>query len=420
MSVNAPARPFPWRWKTLLILGLIVVALLLAVRLWVIFTPLLIAFLLTYIWNPVVTYLERWMSRVAAIAALYAGFLGVLALIALFGVPALVRQTVTFIDEGFIGERVLDDRDKNGAWDPGEPYEDANGNHRYDPPRFREFVAWSEKQVSDLLGTNGGWKQAYQRITERLRGKETDILSALQEAVGTAFRGALTSFKGVLIALSYVLFIPLYLFFLLKNMNRWWALFQQLIPYSYRDQALRAMTRIHEANAAFFRGQIMIAAIEGGIVFIVLTVLGVKLSLLIGVLYACLAIIPYVGVISVFTLTSIIVLADTGEFGSKFFGVVALFISIQLLENLVLQPVVLGKKVGLHPLAIIISLFVFSDLFGFLGILLAIPLASMTIILAQEYLMPILQAGERSGDTAVHRLPIGSGGTPPAGARTKS
>jgi phosphoribosylaminoimidazole-succinocarboxamide synthase len=92
---------------------------------------------------------------------------------------------------------------------------------------------------------------------------------------------------------------------------------------------------------------------------------------------------------------------------------VGLFLFIQVLENLVLQPIILGKETGLHPMAIIIALFVFADLFGFLGVLLAVPLASMTIILAQEYLLPLLREGERSGDTATHRLPIGSSPPPP-------
>jgi predicted PurR-regulated permease PerM len=409
---SSAARYFPFRWKTLLILGLVVVGLLLAVRLSVVFTPLLIAFLLTYIWNPVVTRLERWMPRVAAIAALYVAFFGVLTLLAVFAIPALVRQTVSFVDEGFIGERIVEDRNKNGVWDPGEPFEDANKNRKYDPPRFHKFVDWTEERLHDWLGADG-WKQAYLKITERLRGRESDILAAVQEAVGTILKGAVSSLKGAFTVLSYFVFIPIYLFFLLKNMNRWWALFQKLIPYSYRDQALRALTRIHEANAAFFRGQITIALLEGCLVFIVLTALGVKMSLFFGLLYGVLAIIPYVGVITVFTLTSIFVLADTGEFGTVFYGVVLLFLSIQVLENLVLQPLILGKQTGLHPMAIIIALFVFADLFGFLGVLLAVPLASMTIILAQEYLMPILLEGERSGDTSIHKLPIG--GEPPQG-----
>ena len=399
------ARTFPLRWKTLLILGLVVVALLLAVRLSVVFTPLLIAFLLTYIWNPVVTHLERWMPRVAAIGVIYIVFFGTLTLIAIFALPVLVRQTVTFVDEGFIGEQ-FEDRNGNGERDADEPYTDANGNRRYDPPRFQKFVAWTEDRLHEWLGADG-LKEAYAKVRERIRGRESDIFAALQEAAGTLLQGAVSSIKGALTVLSFFVFIPIYMFFLLKNMNRWWSLFQKLIPYSYRDQALRAMTRIHEANAAFFRGQIMIAAIEGAIVCTVLTILGVKLSFFFGLMYAVLAIIPYVGVITVFSLTSVFVLADQG-FGGTFYGVVALFLSIQVLENLVLQPIILGKETGLHPMAIIIALFVFADLFGFLGVLLAVPLASMTIILAQEYLMPILREGERSGDTATHRLPIGS------------
>jgi predicted PurR-regulated permease PerM len=407
---SAAARNFPLRWKTLLILGIVVVALLLAVRLSVVFTPLLIAFLLTYIWNPVVTRLERWMPRVAAIGVIYIVFFGGITLVAIFALPALVRQCVVFVDEGFIGEQ-FEDRNGNNERDADEPYVDANGNKNFDPARFHNLVAWIEERLHDWLGAEG-LREAYGKIRERMRGRESDILAALQEAAGTLLKGAVSSLKGAFTVLSYFVFIPIYLFFLLKNMNRWWSLFEKLIPYSYRDQALRAMTRIHDANAAFFRGQIMIAAIEGCIVFTVLTILKVKLSLFFGIMYACLAIIPYVGVITVFSLTSVFVLADQG-FGGTFYGVVGLFLFIQVLENLVLQPIILGKETGLHPMAIIIALFVFADLFGFLGVLLAVPLASMTIILAQEYLLPLLREGERSGDTATHRLPIGSSPPPP-------
>ena len=412
MTVVSP-RTFPLRWKTLLILGIVVVALLLVVRLSVVFTPLLIAFLLTYIWNPVVTYMERWMPRIAAIATLYVAFFGVLTCLFLFAVPALAHQAVAFVDEGFYGED-FQDTDKNGKRDPGEPFTDLNKNGTYDPPKFQDFMEWSEGRIQSLLGTDG-WAGAYGKIRERLRGREEDLVSMVREAGGSIIKGAVTSLKGALTVISYFIFTPIYLFFLLKNMNRWWSLFQKLVPYSYRDQTLRALTRIHSANAAFFRGQIIIAMTEGAIVFVVLTILGVKLSFFLGILYGCLAIIPYVGVITVFSLTSILVLAEGNGFNGTFYGVVALFISIQLLENLVLQPLILGKEVGLHPMAIIIALFVFADLFGFLGVLLAVPLASMTIILAQEYLMPILREGERSGDTASHRLPLGSPPPPPAG-----
>lgn len=404
MTVPPPPRSFPLRWKTLLILGIVVATLLLVVRLSVVFTPLLIAFLLTYILNPVVTRLERWMPRVAAISLLFVLFLGALVVVVGVGLPALVREGIQFVDEGFVGERILDDKNQDGIRDPGEPYEDWNGNGRYDPPRFQTLAALSAK-VQDLLGTHD-WKEAYEKISDRLRGRNTDILGALRDVAGTIIKTAMNSIKGVLLALSFMVFTPIYLFFLLKNMNRWWAKFQKLIPYSYRDQAIRTLTRIHEANAAFFRGQITIAAIEGCIVFVVLFTLKVKMPLLFGVMYACLAIVPYVGVITVFTLTSIFVLADPGS-PNTLYGVAGLFLGIQLLENLVLQPLILGKETGLHPMAIIIALFVFADLFGFLGILLAVPLASMTIILAQEYLMPILREGERSGETATYKLPIG-------------
>ena len=405
-AASPPPRGFPLRWKTLLILGIVVGLLLLLVRLKVVFTPLLIAFLLTYIWNPVVTRFERFMPRVAAIGLLYVMFFGAVTLILFFGLPALAGEIVVFVDEGFVGERILDDKNGNGLRDPGEPYEDANGNSKFDQARFHELVTWVEARLQKWLGP-GGWKEAYRRLSSGFRNRDPNMMRTLQEAAGTVLSGALSSIQGALTVVSFFVFTPIYLFFLLKNMNRWWTGFQKLIPYSYRGQAIRALTRIHEANAAFFRGQITIAALEGCVVFIVLTALGVRLPVLFGVMYGVLAIVPYLGVITVFTLTTLFVLADTGTLGGTFYGIVALFLTIQLLENLVLQPLILGKETGLHPMAIIISLFVFADLFGFLGVLLAIPLASMTIILAQEYLMPFLREGERSGDTATYSLPIG-------------
>ncbi|HEY3225376.1 MAG TPA: AI-2E family transporter, partial [Planctomycetota bacterium] len=166
--MNPPsATAFPFRWKTLLILGIVVIALLLAVRLSVVFTPLLIAFLLTYIWNPVVTKLERWMPRLAAIALIYVAFFGVLTLVALFGLPELVRQTTSFVDEGFIGDK-FEDRNKNGLRDADEPYEDSNANGRYDAPKFQKFVAWSEERLHEWLGADG-WRQAYGKLKERMK-----------------------------------------------------------------------------------------------------------------------------------------------------------------------------------------------------------------------------------------------------------
>lgn len=206
---------FPFRWKTLLILGLIVVALLLAVRLSVVFTPLLIAFLLTYIWNPVVTKLERWMPRLAAIALIYVAFYGVITLVAVLALPVLVRQTMSFVDEGFIGEK-FEDKNKNGSWDPGEPWEDSIKNGRYDAPRFQNLVAWTEDRLHEWLGTDG-WRQAYGKLKDRMRGHESDLLAALQEALGAVFQSAVSSFKGILTVVSYFVFIPIYMFFLLKT-----------------------------------------------------------------------------------------------------------------------------------------------------------------------------------------------------------
>ncbi|MBI4566621.1 MAG: AI-2E family transporter [Planctomycetes bacterium] len=387
--MNASPKMSKW-WQTILILGLVVAALVLAYHLRLIFVPLLIAFLLTYIWNPVVTALEIHMPRLAAIMLVYAGFLGGVAALALMGTPVLVNQAVVFVEEGFIGERITVDFNRNGRYDPGDRFEDANQNGKYDPPKFGRFASWSEEKLQEWIGGEEG-KELLTILREKLRGHEGDVLQAAQKVGRVLLEGALTGIHGTLAVLSFCVLVPVYMFFLLKNMNSWWERFQEIIPEAYQERLLRALERIHEANAAFFRGQILIALIEGTILFVVLTALGVKLSLFFGGLYAVLAMVPFVGVVVTFTVTSLFVLAETGGFGTVFFLVVGLFIFIQALESLVLQPVILGQQTGLHPMVVILAIFIFGELFGFLGVLLAIPLASATLILSEEYLLPLIQ-----------------------------
>jgi predicted PurR-regulated permease PerM len=148
--------------------------------------------------------------------------------------------------------------------------------------------------------------------------------------------------------------------------------------------------RVHRANAAFFRGQVTIALIEGTIVFVVLTALGVRFSFLFAAIYAVLALVPYVGIMTTFTITCLFVFVDRG-FGGTLYAVMGLFVFVQILEGFVLQPQILGKETGLHPMTIIVSIFIFGDLFGFFGVLLAVPLASATIIVVQDYLLPLVR-----------------------------
>src|SRR5262249_29454201 len=97
------------------------------------------------------------------------------------------------------------------------------------------------------------------------------------------------------------------------------------------------------------------------------------------------------------------VLADTGQFGEKFWMVVGLFALIQGLEAAVFQPLILGKETGLHPMVVILALLSAGQLLGLFGVLLAIPLTSTLKILFQDYVRPMFE--EVADLTRVRRKP---------------
>ena len=202
---------------------------------------------------------------------------------------------------------------------------------------------------------------------------------------------------------SFLILVPVYLFFLLKNLNPWWERLTHWIPRAYRTQTLSTLGRIHRANMSFFRGQIIISFLEGLIIFVGLSLFKVGYPLLFALLYAVASVIPFLGVITMFVGVELFVLADTGQFGMTFWLVAGLFGLIQVLEAAVFQPLILGKETGLHPMVIILALLSAGQLLGLFGVLLAIPLASTMKILFEDYVRPIFE--EVADLTRVRRRP---------------
>src|SRR3972149_5930806 len=131
--MRSKLSPFPARraWLSLFLVALLCGFVVLAYHLRAIFTPLLVALGIAYMVNPLVTWLEtKRVSRTASIVGLYAVALGGIAMALLFVVPALVIQGTDFFEETLVGERILDDKNGDGLWDPGDEFEDANDNQK--------------------------------------------------------------------------------------------------------------------------------------------------------------------------------------------------------------------------------------------------------------------------------------------------
>ena len=369
-------------WKIAILTALAIGIIGLAYYLRAVFLPPLVALLLAYILNPVLAALEkRRVPRMASIAGIYVVLVALLSIVVFWAVPHAFSQASAFVKDTFLGEH----------------------------PKINRLISRVEPMLIRSVGPEQAKEVVHgarERVAEIKRDLPTMSGRILRETVSFLTGGLSTVFS----VLSFIILVPVYLFFLLKNLNPWWERLTHWIPRATRDQTLSTLHRIHRANMSFFRGQLTISLIEGTIMFLGLSIMGVGYPLLFGLLYTIASVIPFLGVITMFAGVELFVLADTGQFGTMFWLVAGLFGLIQILEAAVFQPLILGKETGLHPIAIIISLLSAGQLLGLFGVLLAIPLASTVKILFEDYVLPMFE--EVADLTRIRRKPE----EPPAAA----
>ncbi|MBI3856848.1 MAG: AI-2E family transporter [Planctomycetes bacterium] len=361
-----------WKIATLSAIAVAVIAL--AYYLRAVFLPLLVALLLAYVLDPLLGALERRrVPRMASIGAVYAGLLGIMAVVVFWAVPAAFGQATDFVKDTFLGEN----------------------------PKINQLIAKIEPMIARSVGEEKA-SEIVQAARAKVAGLKRDLPQLSGRIAGEVFSFLTGGIATLFSIVSFLVLVPVYLFFLLKNLHPWWERLTHWIPRSYRSQTLSTLGRIHRGNMAFFRGQVTISLIEGLIIFLGLSGIKVGYPLLFGVLYTLASVIPFLGVVTMFSVVELYVLAGSGM-GTTFWLVAGLFGLIQVLEAAVFQPLILGKETGLHPIAVILALLSAGQLLGLFGVLLAIPLASTLKILFEDYVRPMFE--EVADLTRVRRRP---------------
>ena len=210
-----------------------------------------------------------------------------------------------------------------------------------------------------------------QLITEHLASAQTLTLKLL-----SGIKAGGTVVLGVLINL---VLIPVVMFYLLRDWNRIVARLDQLLPRRWQPRVRTIATEIDRVLAEFLRGQLAVMGVLAVYYSLGLTLAGLQFALPIGILTGLLVFIPYVG----FGLGLILgVLAALLQWSGwpGFIAVLTVYGIGQLLENYVLVPFLVGDRIGLHPLAVIFALLAFGQLFGFAGVLLALPVSAALLV----------------------------------------
>ena len=271
--------------------------------------------------------------------------------------------------------KLINDDGKNPSPQLSELF-DSNWNNRIELPgetNAQELIALENFGV-----TKGG--QWLSNLGEKLLGWLSNS------------SGKILGFFGLIIGFAM---IPIYLYYFLKEsqgIKDGWTDYVPLRASHFKDEVVKTLREINGYLISFFRGQVLVAFIDGILVGIALTVFGLPYGLLIGVFMAFLGIIPYIGNILCLIPACIIAYFHGGSepFGLPQWGyvtgVLAIFIVVQQINSLMTAPKIVGDSVGLHPMTVIFSMLFWSLILGgFLGALLAVPMTAAVKVLFRRY-----------------------------------
>ncbi|MDR1064472.1 MAG: AI-2E family transporter [Azoarcus sp.] len=321
------------------------VALALAGLLWLlapILTPFAIAIVFAYLCDPAVDALTRRRLPRPAAVLLVIGALG-LALVAL----ALVLLPVLYREATMLAQRLPGLADLFNERVPPLLAEWFGVDFRFDAGQFHEWLG-------------------------QFRDSAQDLLPALLGRIGR-------SGLAIAGALANLLLIPVVTFYLLQEWPRLVAAMKRALPRPWLPRTLKVAGEIDGVLAQFCRGQLSVMLLLAVYYSFGLWLAGIDFALPVGVLTGLLIFIPYAGFLGGLTLAVLTALLQGGGW-EPLIGVAVVYGIGQLLESFALTPWLVGERIGLHPLAVIFALMAFGQLFGFVGVLVALPASAALLV----------------------------------------
>ena len=309
--------------------------------------PFLIAFIIAYLLDPLVDRFEATgVSRTLAIGILLGLFSIAAGLLGLLMIPQVMQEfsLIPVKLKLFLSQ--------------AQPWIEAQWGRSL-PADFGAMVG---TLGAELSGENAG-----------------ALLEPAKKVVSLVFGSTATVFSA-LVALTL---IPIFAFFLLRDFDIIIAKLNTLIPLRYQAFVGAKMTEIDETLSRFVRGQLSVAGILVLLYGVGLWLVGLPLALVIAVVAGVGNLVPYLGTTLGIALAAVMLMLDWQGWG--YVGSVALvFGVVQILEGWVITPRIIGDSVGLSTLSVIVAVMIFGELFGFYGVLIAVPAAAVLKILLSE------------------------------------
>lgn len=306
-------------------------------------TPFAVAALFAYLWDPVVDRLERiGLSRNAAVSLVFLLIgLAVVALILLV-IPFTERQIAKFLDQ------------------------------------LPRWLAWIQAEAQPRLEQRFGVTLDFadpNKLIEVVKNHWREAGGIATRILGKVSQSGLT----VLGWAAQLVLIPVVTFYLLRDWDTLVSRVNELLPRTVEPTISRLARESDEVLGAFLRGQLSVMVSLGTLYAVGLWAVGIDVGPLIGMIAGLISFVPYLGAIVGVGMALIAALVQYQDWAHVFM-VLGVFGVGQLIEGYVLVPKLVGDKIGLHPVAVIFAILAGGELFGFLGVLLALPAAAIVMV----------------------------------------
>src|SRR5436305_9019662 len=231
-------------------------------------------------------------------------------------------------------------------------------------------------------------RQRIQAYVEKQMPKLEQALPAVLGKLWDILKKSIGGFLGITGFLLSLILVPIYLFFLLNEKPRIQARWREYLPLRaspFRDEVADVLSEINRYVTAYFRGQLLVCLVDGVLIAIALTIFGLNFAPLIGAMVVVLTMIPYIGIIICWVPAVLIAAFQWGDWTHPII-VTGIFIAIQNLEGIFYAPRIVGNYVGLDPMTVMVSIFVWGLIIGgVIGPLLAVPLTATLKVLLARY-----------------------------------
>jgi predicted PurR-regulated permease PerM len=299
-----------------------------------------------YALDPAVNRLERArVPRSLAAALVMVGITSAIVLLVLYGVPMFadqVRQTATEL-----------------------------------PAKLSGFEARADPWLYDTLGVH--MPHTMSEVLETFGVKLRDALPSTLNAVALALFGTLSYLAVALSALV----VPVFALYLLIDFGSIVSSAAALVPRRWKDEVHEVAIEIHRTLGSYVRGQLTANIVLGALYATGLRFVDVRFAVPIGILTGMLAFVPYVGFMTGLSLALAMAALDWRGVGTLAEVMIVMGV-VQLLDGLVVTPRIVGRSVGLAPLEVIATMMAAASIFGFFGVLLAVPLGAVVKIVARR------------------------------------